>query len=62
MPNQRYGMQFQLYGKRAACFMTFPKTNLVETRRTNTAAGTGTLLDLGRRAARKVTRGVLRGG
>jgi hypothetical protein len=62
VPNQRYGMQFQLYEQKDGLFRDLSDPDLMKIRRTNTAAGAGALLDLGRRAARKVTRGVLGGG
>jgi hypothetical protein len=55
-------MQFQLYEQKDGLFRDLSDPDLMKIRRPNTAAGAGTLLDLGRRAARKVTRGVLRGG
>ena len=57
VPNQRYGMQFQLYEQKDGLFRDLSDPDLMKIRRTHAATGAGGLLDLGRRAARKVLRG-----
>jgi hypothetical protein len=59
VPNQRYGMQFQFYEQKDGLFRDLSDPDLMKIRRTNTAAASPNFLDLGRRAARKVARGVL---
>jgi hypothetical protein len=59
VPNQRYGMQFQFYEPSGGVFRDLSDPELMQVRRTNTAASSGTLIDLGRRAVRKVARSTL---